>query len=146
MRGGLTAIDTLVNYAYRYHRLWIFGCASSDRARRQLAVRHTAIAFRRNGTGLHVRRSGSTTPPLCLRGFTVNFNIVRFAVVAPFDAGVTATPEWISAFAQHVEACGFESIVVGEHTVMASRYRSRYPYDRSGRVALAADCPMRLTC
>src|SRR6202012_1374339 len=67
---------------------------------------------------------------------------VKFAVVAPVAAGVTADPRWIAAFARHVEACGFESIVAVEHTVLATRYDSVYPYDRSGRVELAADCPV----
>jgi probable F420-dependent oxidoreductase len=67
---------------------------------------------------------------------------VKFAVVAPVAAGVTADPQWMAAFVRHVEACGFESIVAVEHTVLATRYDSVYPYDPSGRVELAADCPV----
>jgi probable F420-dependent oxidoreductase len=67
---------------------------------------------------------------------------VKFAVVAPVAAGVTADPRWMAAFARHVEACGFESIVAVEHTVLATRYDSVYPYDPSGRVELASDCPV----
>jgi probable F420-dependent oxidoreductase len=67
---------------------------------------------------------------------------VKFAVIAPVGAGVTADPEWMSAFARHVEACGFESIVAVEHTVLMTDYSSVYPYDPSGRVELAADCPV----
>jgi probable F420-dependent oxidoreductase len=67
---------------------------------------------------------------------------VKFAVVAPVAAGVTADPRWMTAFARHVEACGFESIVAVEHTVLATRYDSVYPYDPSGRVELASDCPV----
>jgi probable F420-dependent oxidoreductase len=67
---------------------------------------------------------------------------MKFAVVAPVAAGVTADPAWMAAFAQHVEACGFESIVAVEHTVLMSEYSSVYPYDTSGRVELAADCPV----
>ncbi|WP_059019027.1 LLM class F420-dependent oxidoreductase [Mycobacterium sp. M26] len=67
---------------------------------------------------------------------------MKFAVVAPVGAGVTADPLWMSQFAQHLEACGFESIVVVEHTVLMTRYDSVYPYDASGRVELAADCPV----
>lgn len=67
---------------------------------------------------------------------------MKFAIVAPVAAGVTADPGWMSAFAKHVEACGFESIVVVEHTVLMSEYDSVYPYDSSGRVELAADCPV----
>jgi probable F420-dependent oxidoreductase len=67
---------------------------------------------------------------------------MKFAVVAPVAAGVTADPVWMAAFAQHVEACGFESIVAVEHTVLMSEYSSVYPYDTSGRVALPSDCPV----
>jgi probable F420-dependent oxidoreductase len=65
---------------------------------------------------------------------------MKFAVIAPVAAGVTADPTWMAAFAQHVEACGFESIVVVEHTVLMTQYTSVYPYDVSGRVELPADC------
>jgi probable F420-dependent oxidoreductase len=67
---------------------------------------------------------------------------MKFAVIAPVAAGVTADPDWMATFARHVEACGFESIVAVEHTVLMSRYSSVYPYDKSGRVELAADCPV----
>ena len=59
---------------------------------------------------------------------------MKFAVIAPVAAGVTADPGWMSAFARHVEACGFESIVAVEHTVLMTEYSSVYPYDASGRV------------
>ncbi|MGV7275107.1 LLM class F420-dependent oxidoreductase [Mycobacterium persicum] len=64
------------------------------------------------------------------------------AVVAPVADGVTADPDWMTAFALHLEACNFESIIVAEHTVLVTRYDSVYPYDRSGRVGLAAGCPI----
>lgn len=67
---------------------------------------------------------------------------MKYAVVAPVAAGVTADPVWMSAFARHTEACGFESIVVVEHSVLMAEYSSVYPYDTSGRVELAADCPV----
>lgn len=67
---------------------------------------------------------------------------MKYAVVAPVAAGVTADPAFMAAFAKHLEACGFESIVVVEHTVLMSQYTSVYPYDASGRVELAADCPV----
>jgi probable F420-dependent oxidoreductase len=66
--------------------------------------------------------------------------VLKFGVVAPVAAGVTADPHWMAGFARHLEACGFESIVAVEHTVLATRYDSVYPYDSSGRVELAADC------
>ncbi len=65
---------------------------------------------------------------------------VKFAVIAPVLAGVTADPAWIGGFAQHVEACGFESIVLVEHTVVMAGYDSVYPYAASGKMSLPADC------
>lgn len=67
---------------------------------------------------------------------------MKVSVVAPVADGVTADPDWMVAFARHLEACGFESIVAVEHTVLLTRYDSVYPYDNSGRVGLAADCPI----
>jgi probable F420-dependent oxidoreductase len=67
---------------------------------------------------------------------------MKVSVVAPVADGVTADPGWMVSFATHLERCGFESIVVVEHTVLVSRYDSVYPYDSSGRVGLAADCPI----
>jgi alkanesulfonate monooxygenase SsuD/methylene tetrahydromethanopterin reductase-like flavin-dependent oxidoreductase (luciferase family) len=67
---------------------------------------------------------------------------MKYAVIAPVAAGVTADPSWMAAFARHVEACGFDEIVAVEHTVLATTYESRYPYDESGRVELSADCPV----
>lgn len=65
---------------------------------------------------------------------------MKYAVIAPVAAGVTADPAFMAAFARHVEACGFESLVAVEHTVLMSQYTSVYPYDASGRVELPADC------
>jgi probable F420-dependent oxidoreductase len=65
-----------------------------------------------------------------------------FGVVAPVAAGVTADPQWMAAFARHLDVCGFESIVVVEHTVLATRYDSVYPYDASGRVELEPNGPV----
>ena len=67
---------------------------------------------------------------------------MKVSVVAPVGDGVTADPNWMVSFASHLELCGFESIVVVEHTVLVTRYDSVYPYDSSGRVGLAADCPI----
>lgn len=67
---------------------------------------------------------------------------MKVSVVAPVGDGVTANPDWMVSFARHLEACGFESIVVVEHTVLLTRYDSVYPYDSSGRVGLTADCPI----
>ncbi|GAA3093623.1 LLM class F420-dependent oxidoreductase [Streptosporangium carneum] len=65
---------------------------------------------------------------------------MKYAVIAPVAANTTADPEWISGYARHAEACGFESIVVVEHAVVMSGYSSVYPYDRSGKMELGDDC------
>ena len=67
---------------------------------------------------------------------------MKVAVVAPIATGVTADPVWMGEFARHLEACGFESIVMAEHTVLVTRYTSVYPYDPSGRVEVAPECPV----
>jgi probable F420-dependent oxidoreductase len=69
-------------------------------------------------------------------------DLPKFAVIAPVAAGVTADPTWMTTFARHLEACGFESIVAVEHTVLMTQYDSVYPYDPSGRVEIPADCPV----
>lgn len=60
-------------------------------------------------------------------------------MLAPVGAGVTADPRWMTEFARHVEACGFESLVVVDHPVVIADYQSRYPYDASGRFDLTED-------
>ncbi|EHB47074.1 putative F420-dependent oxidoreductase [Mycolicibacterium rhodesiae JS60] len=67
---------------------------------------------------------------------------MKVAVVAPIAAGVTANPLWMGEFARHLEACRFESIIMAEHTVLVTRYSSVYPYDPSGRVEVAPECPV----
>lgn len=67
---------------------------------------------------------------------------MKFAVFAPLANGLTADPQWMTLFARHLEECGFESIVVAEHTVMVTRYASVYPYDASGRVDIPPECPV----
>jgi len=67
---------------------------------------------------------------------------MRFGIIPPVRTGVAADPAWMADFARHVEACGFESVVVVEHAVVISDYRSTYPYARSGRMPLPDDCPI----
>ena len=67
---------------------------------------------------------------------------LKVAVFVPIGDGVTADPDWMVSFAEHLELSGFESIIVAEHTVMLTQYESVYPYDSSGRVGLSADSPI----
>jgi probable F420-dependent oxidoreductase len=65
---------------------------------------------------------------------------MQFGILPPVRAGVTADPEWMTAFTRHAEASGFESVVVVEHAVVISDYTSTYPYAPSGRMPLPDDC------
>lgn len=67
---------------------------------------------------------------------------MRFDVQAPVLGGKTADPDWIGPFAQHVEACGFDGIVVVEHAVVTNGYDPTYPYTADGRMELPVDCPI----
>jgi len=46
----------------------------------------------------------------------------------------------MASFARHIEALGFESVVVVEHPLVIGDYTSRYPYAPSGRMPLPDDC------
>ena len=35
---------------------------------------------------------------------------MKFGLLPPYRTGAVAEPEWITRFAQHAEACGFESV------------------------------------
>ncbi|RMF24128.1 MAG: LLM class F420-dependent oxidoreductase [Deltaproteobacteria bacterium] len=58
---------------------------------------------------------------------------VKFGIIPPYGLAPVEEPEFAVAFAQLAEECGFESLWVVEHVVMAVEYRSVYPYDPSGR-------------
>ena len=68
---------------------------------------------------------------------------VKFGLLPPYRAGAVAEPDWITRFAQHAEACGFESLYVAEHMVVPAGYTSEYPYAPDGRMTLPdhADIP-----
>jgi probable F420-dependent oxidoreductase len=61
-------------------------------------------------------------------------------VIPPVSVADFADPDWIAPFAREAEALGFESLILPEHVVLAVDYTSRYPYSKSGRVPLPADC------
>jgi probable F420-dependent oxidoreductase len=73
---------------------------------------------------------------------TAGPKVPKIGVFVPIGDAVTADPDWMASFAGHLEVCGFESIIVAEHTIMATSYDSVYPYDSSGRVGVAADSPI----
>jgi probable F420-dependent oxidoreductase len=65
---------------------------------------------------------------------------MRFGIIPPVRSGVTADPAWMTSFARHAEACGFDSVVLVEHAVVISDYQSTYPYASSGKMPLPDDC------
>ena len=65
---------------------------------------------------------------------------MEFGIIPPVRTGATADPDWMTAFARHVEASGYESLVVVEHAVVISDYASTYPYAKSGKMPLPDDC------
>jgi probable F420-dependent oxidoreductase len=65
---------------------------------------------------------------------------MEFGIIPPVRLGVTADPAWMTSFCRHAETCGFESVVLVEHAVVISDYRSTYPYAASGRMPLPDDC------
>jgi probable F420-dependent oxidoreductase len=65
---------------------------------------------------------------------------LKVAALPPVRAGVCADPDWMAGFARHIEALGFESVVVVEHPLVIGTYTSRYPYALSGRMPLPDDC------
>jgi probable F420-dependent oxidoreductase len=65
---------------------------------------------------------------------------MQFGIIPPVRTGVTADPVWMTSFARHAEACGFESVVLVEHAVVVSDYQSTYPYAASGKMPLPDDC------
>ncbi len=65
---------------------------------------------------------------------------IKVGALPPVRAGVCADPDWMAGFARHIEALGFESVIVVEHPLVIGDYTSRYPYAASGRMPLRDDC------
>lgn len=67
---------------------------------------------------------------------------MKLGILPPYRLGVASDPAWMSAFAQHAEEAGFESLVVVEHVVVPVGYETRYPYSETGRMPLSDDCEL----
>ena len=65
---------------------------------------------------------------------------IKVAARPAVRSGVCAYPDWMAGFCRHIEAIGFESVVVVEHPLVIGDYTSRYPYAPSGRMPLPDDC------
>ncbi|MGI9576721.1 MAG: TIGR03619 family F420-dependent LLM class oxidoreductase, partial [Microthrixaceae bacterium] len=53
-----------------------------------------------------------------------------------------ATPDGAAAMAKAADDAGFESVGTVENVVYPDGYESSYPYDPSGKMAMAADTPL----
>jgi len=58
------------------------------------------------------------------------------------NAGPFAMPDGLAHLARTAEAAGIESIWTIEHVVIPVGYKSRYPYDPSGRIPAPENMPM----
>jgi probable F420-dependent oxidoreductase len=58
------------------------------------------------------------------------------------NAGPFSFPDALTHLARTAEASGVESIWSVEHVVIPAGYKSRYPYDRSGRIQAPEDIPI----
>ena len=58
------------------------------------------------------------------------------------NVGAGVQPEGAAAVARHAEQAGFESLWTVEHVVVPAGYESKYPYNRSGRMAGGDDVPI----
>ena len=64
---------------------------------------------------------------------------MKFGLV-PINIGVAA-PEQMIATAQAAEEVGFESVWTFEHVIVPLDYQSKYPYDKTGKMAAAPETP-----
>ncbi len=64
---------------------------------------------------------------------------MKFGLV-PITIGVAA-PEQMITTAQAAEEAGFESVWTFEHVIVPVDYQSKYPYDKTGKMAAAPETP-----
>jgi probable F420-dependent oxidoreductase len=67
---------------------------------------------------------------------------IALGLLPPYRQNVASDPAWMSSFAQHADAVGFESLLTVEHVVVPVGYESRYPYSDTGRMPLPEDCEL----
>jgi probable F420-dependent oxidoreductase len=58
------------------------------------------------------------------------------------NIGAAMAPEGAAEIARHAERAGFESLWTVEHVVVPAGYESKYPYNRSGKMAGGDDAPI----
>ena len=66
---------------------------------------------------------------------------MQFGIIPPVRLGVTADPAWMTSFARHAEACGFESVVLVEHAVVDLGLPEHLPLRLVGEDAPARRLP-----
>jgi probable F420-dependent oxidoreductase len=62
---------------------------------------------------------------------------MKFGVI-PINIGVQSVGQMV-ALAQHAEAMGFESVWTFEHAIVPIEYRSKYPYNPTGKMGVAPE-------
>jgi probable F420-dependent oxidoreductase len=67
---------------------------------------------------------------------------MKFGIIPPYRTGTVGDPEFMTGFARHAEASGFESLYAVEHVVVPTGHAARYPYAQGGRMPLPDDCPI----
>ena len=61
--------------------------------------------------------------------------------IVPVNAGPYLAPDFLVEFARLAEELGYESLWTFEHVVVPEHYESVYPYNPSGKLALAGEIP-----
>src|SRR5215467_5931460 len=64
---------------------------------------------------------------------------VPVGLAAAFGNSPARDAAFVQEFASRAESLGYESLWVPEHIVFFDEYDSRYPYNESGRLEVAAD-------
>ncbi|MDA3039243.1 MAG: LLM class F420-dependent oxidoreductase [Actinomycetota bacterium] len=57
--------------------------------------------------------------------------------IVPINSGYYIEPRFITRFAPLIESLGYESVWTFEHVIVPEAYQSTYPYNPSGKLALA---------
>lgn len=66
----------------------------------------------------------------------------KLEVMLQVASGRTADPDYVLPLARAIEDLGFDGVGAVEHTVVSADYSSRYPYDPSAKMPLAATTDM----
>jgi probable F420-dependent oxidoreductase len=68
--------------------------------------------------------------------------VIALGLLPPYRLDVASDPDWMTAFAEHADEVGFESLLAVEHVAVPVGYESRYPYSDTGRMPLPETCEL----